>query len=77
MRLVTKKEDEDRDREITHLHELISSLRVEVLQLREQSDGMREIPPIFMPGNNGAKVSVMNDARMARLQRGEPDPHED
>jgi hypothetical protein len=71
MRLVTKKEDADRDREIKHLHELIASLRVEVLQLREQSDNMREIPPIFMPGDQPARVTIMNDARMARQQRGE------
>lgn len=72
MRLVTKKEDEDRDREVAFLQNLVDSLRVEVLQLREQSDGLREIPPIFMPGDKPARVVVMNDARMAKIQRGEP-----
>lgn len=73
MRLVSRKEDEDRDREINFLHNSVDSLRTEVLQLRAQLDDVREIPPVFIPGNREAKVSVMDDARMARLQRGERD----
>jgi predicted RNase H-like nuclease (RuvC/YqgF family) len=71
MRIVTRREDEDRDREITFLQNLVDTQRTEILQLRAQIDDVREIPPMFMPGDREAKVTVMSDARMARIQRGE------
>lgn len=71
MRVVSRKEDEDRDREINFLQGLIDTQRVEIFQLRSQIDDIKELPPVFMPSQREAKVTVMNDARMAKLQRGE------
>jgi hypothetical protein len=74
VRLVTKKEDEVRDQEVEFLRALVGELRSEIIGLRVQIDEVREIPPMFVPTQREARVSVMDDARMARQQRGE-DPN--
>jgi len=71
MRIVTKTEDEARQNEVFFLHSLVDSLRTEIFGLRAQIDEVREIPPMFIPTQKEARVSVMDDARMAKQQRGE------
>lgn len=73
MRLVTKYEDVKTAEQLEFLKSLVDDLRVELAQCRAQIDEAREIPPYPFDPKQGklAKVHVMNDAAMAKLQRGE------